>query len=792
MSTEAQRAAITSNGNTVVRAGAGSGKTHVLVERYVELLHRGYSPLQVIVTTYTERAALELRARIRTRVHDAFGGRAELLAEFEAAQIGTVHALAARICRDHPGPAGLHAGSRIRDDVEARDQHEAWLIEALNQEDPSIFERFDYSRLRRMLALLLEEPYVTERAFERTSHDWRDVIEEARARAWDAVVATEEWMATVQQISADQGHEDDAIEKTRRKAVDGLQAIAEGRWLDGVTCLKALTFRGGKKTGWRDLDRTKGALKALRQLVEDDPLLSVEWGEGDEALQQALPSLHGAYVRAYDVFQARKRRTLSHDYADLEIHALAALTQPEVSHHYARRWKHVLVDEFQDTSPVQAEILTQLAAFCDLFIVGDDQQAIYGFRGAAHEVLDEFEQLLGKRSVTPVTLTSSFRTGPALLHRLNDAAAAVLGRAARPLTAHRSENTAFPEPVTGRIVPPGTEADAIADAVSDLLTSAPLIEDPRTGQQRALQAGDVAVLARSWKALSSVQTSLNGKGISWTMGGGGNLLDTPEVRDAWALLRFLAHSGDNVALLSVLRSPHFSLTDPQLERLRQDRNGAEAWWLTCQRSQAPEVVEAVRVLTALLEIRRKYPPRRLLVEMERSSGYREALKMLPDAEQHLADLAACHDLITNLEGGLQDCADVVIKLTRLIAAAHPVLRPSLVSNSSVYLSTIHGAKGLEWPVVVLMDINGAVRDQAPAVHLAADLGVAFAVDGVPSGLHTLIKATTRQRDQEEEARLIYVGMTRARDHLICTSSRGTAPMVQALERAGVFHRSDRL
>ncbi len=788
MSTEEQRAAITANGNTVVRAGAGSGKTYVLVERYIELLQRGFSPLQIIVTTYTERASLELRARVRARVQNEFGGRADLLAELEAAQISTVHALAARICRDHPGPSGLPAGSRVRDELEARDQHDAWLIEALNREDPSIFKSFDYSRLRRMLAVLLEEPYVTEQAFEKSNQHWRDVIDKARSKAWEALLVTEEWTTLVQQVLSDQGHDDDAIEKTRRQAVDGLNAIGEGRWLDGASRFKALTFRGGKKTGWQDLERTKSALKSLRQLVEDDPLLSLEWGEGDEALQDLLPALHQTYVRAHEVLKARKRRSLSHDYADLEIHALAALTQPEVSNYYRRRWKHVLVDEFQDTSPVQAEILTRLAEFCDLFIVGDDQQAIYGFRGAAHEVLDEFEQLLAERKVTPVTLTSSFRTQPALLDRLNDAAATVLGASARPLIAHRSEHPAFREPVKGLIVLPGTEADTIAGAVAELLSSAPLIEDPRTGQPRPLQAGDVAVLARSWKALSGVQMALNTRGILWTMGGGGNLLDTPEVRDAWAVLRFLAHSGDNIALLSVLRSPHFNITDTQLEQLRQDRNGTEAWWLTCQRSQAPEIQEAVRVLTAVLAIRRKYPPHRLLVEMERMTAYREALGGVPDAEQHLADLAACHNLIMTLEGGLQDCAEVVTKLTRLIAAAHPVLRPPLLSGASVHLSTIHGAKGLEWPVVVLMDINGAVRDQASAVHLAADLGVAFAVDAGESGLHTLIKATTRQRDRDEEARLIYVGMTRARDHLICTSTRGTAPMVQALERANIFQR----
>ena len=788
MSTEEQRAAITANGNTVVRAGAGSGKTYVLVERYIELLQRGFSPLQIIVTTYTERASLELRARVRARVQNEFGGRADLLAELEAAQISTVHALAARICRDHPGPSGLPAGSRVRDELEARDQHDAWLIEALNREDPSIFKSFDYSRLRRMLAVLLEEPYVTEQAFEKSNQHWRDVIDKARSKAWEALLVTEEWTTLVQQVLSDQGHDDDAIEKTRRQAVDGLNAIGEGRWLDGASRFKALTFRGGKKTGWQDLERTKSALKSLRQLVEDDPLLSLEWGEGDEALQDLLPALHQTYVRAHEVLKARKRRSLSHDYADLEIHALAALTQPEVSNHYRRRWKHVLVDEFQDTSPVQAEILTRLAEFCDLFIVGDEQQAIYGFRGAAHEVLDEFEQLLAERKVTPVTLTSSFRTQPALLDRLNDAAATVLGASARPLIAHRSEHSAFREPVKGLIVLPGTEADTIAGAVAELLSSAPLIEDPRTGQPRPLQAGDVAVLARSWKALSGVQMALNTRGILWTMGGGGNLLDTPEVRDAWAVLRFLAHSGDNIALLSVLRSPHFNITDTQLEQLRQDRNGTEAWWLTCQRSQAPEIQEAVCVLTAVLAIRRKYPPHRLLVEMERMTAYREALGGVPDAEQHLADLAACHNLIMTLEGGLQDCAEVVTKLTRLIAAAHPVLRPPLLSGASVHLSTIHGAKGLEWPVVVLMDINGAVRDQASAVHLAADLGVAFAVDAGESGLHTLIKATTRQRDRDEEARLIYVGMTRARDHLICTSTWGTAPMVQALERANIFQR----
>jgi len=782
----AQEQAITAGGSVAVLAGAGSGKTRVLVERYVELLRRGLSPLEIVVVTYTERAATELRARIRQRVTQVFADRAELLAEVEVAQISTIHALAARICRDHPAAAGVPSGFTVQDGPDAHVRRGELLDDAMLQVDLPTFSVLEHGRLRRMMQELQREPHLARAALERQSDGWREVLEQARTEAWDALLEDPRWMATSAQVHGDHGDETDAIERARCNAVQGLSLIAAGERESGVAMIKSVILRGGKKTPWRDLPGMKAALGALRDLISS-PLLMVQLGDGDVALAAQLPLLAAAFQVVTSELDRRKRQSRALEYADLETHALGALRDPEVARFYARRWEHVMVDEAQDTSPVQTELLDFITERCDLTVVGDDQQAIYGFRGAGRDALGQLERRVLDTGGSSVTLTEGYRSHPGLQERLNAGARALLGEQARPLEAAR--NIAVPDfiPVRGIVSMPEDEADVLADHLAQLLLAGPDVQNSHDLHPRPLQAGDVAVLARRWSDLDDLRRALTARGVPWFTAGGGNLLRTPEALDSWALLRFLADQEDSAALLSLLRSPHFSVSDMQIEVMRRDRSPGEAWWLTVKRSGDRNVVRAASLLGSVLRELGALTPRQAVQRTESLSGYRDQLSRLPDQERHLADLQACHELIGALQEPLGSCSEAALRFTHLFAARRPIPSPPVSGNGAITLSTIHGAKGLEWPVVVLLGLGNAGRVPSPPLRLDAAVGVAYTPDDaeVP-GVYTLLKETDRQRETQEEARLMYVGITRARDALICSATREDTQFMAALVNAGVF------
>lgn len=781
----AQQQAITAGGNVAVLAGAGSGKTYVLVERYLELLRRGLRPLEIVVVTFTERASTELRARIRQRVAQTYADRPDLLAEVEVAQISTIHALAARICRDHPTASGVPSGSVVQDGSDAHVRWEAWRDDAMMEIDLSTFDILEHGRLRRMLQKLHQEPHVARAALLRGAADWRSLLENERQRAWKELKQHPRWIAASQKVHNDHGEEGDAIEKSRRDAVQGLALIAEGDAQSGAALLRGVALKGGRKTSWQDLPGVKEALGTLRSLI-GSPLLALHSGRGDEILGAQLPLLDDAFQAVSSALTRRKGQTRTLEYADLETHALSALRDEEVARYYQRRWRHVMVDEAQDTSPVQTELLDLIGATCDLTVVGDDQQAIYGFRGAGRDALKQLERRVLQAGGISVTLTEGYRSHTGLQVHLNEGARALLSDA-RPLTVARKSSETQLKPLHGLMSPLEMEADTLAEHIAQLLQAAPDIQDPQSLRLRPLRARDIAILARRWADLDDLRRALTARSVPWFTSGGGDLLKTPELLDTWALLRFLANQEDSAALLSLLRSPHFNVSDVEVEALRRAWSTGEAWWLTVQRSGRPAIQEAAAILRELLNDLGTLTPRQAIQRAEQLSGYRAALGRLPGAERHLADLQECHALIGDLQEPLRSYNEVALRLTRLTTARRPIPRPPSSSGDAVTLSTIHGAKGLEWPVVALAGLGRVGRPGAPALRLDIEVGLAFTPDGEEEpGIYTLLRESDRARELLEEARLVYVGITRARDALICSAVRQDAPLVVALREAGFF------
>lgn len=792
--TEEQRKAIDAPGSVAVVAGAGTGKTHMLTERYLHHLSEdGLSPLEVVAVTFTEKAAAELKSRIRERVRERAPEREDILAELEAAQISTIHALCARVCREHPDEAGVPPDFEILDQLRGSLWTADRLADALDELPAEHFLVLPYPLMQAALEVLFADPIGAGQALEMGPEGWEALVSEARESALAALLEDPEIKGHRLTLELYEGSEGDRIEDARRSALAAFAELEGGRTAGEVEAalgtLATVDLRGGKKRSWGEgeLAAVKDALKVLRETIRSAlrrGIVTLKLGSADERLAEALPVLASSFQSARESVSAARRRARVLDFADLEVHALRALGHEEVRSYYRERWRAFLVDEFQDTNPVQAELLDRLTQRAKLTVVGDEKQSIYGFRRADVEVFRRFRERILSEGGSEVLLARSFRSHSGLLGVLNAVFSSVLGKLRQDLEAHRQEPPhegphvrAFaiePEGRVGKAALQRAEAAHIARLVGKMLNEEVLVSAGAVQMSKPIRAGDVAILSRVWAPLEVYGEALAAAGIPSVHAGGGNLMETREAKDGLALLRFLADVSDDLALVTLLRSPFFTLDDRLLHGLAKVRGKGDWWWTLLREADDPRLVPVREVLEELLAARRVEPPTALLQLADRLTGYTAVISNLPGAQRREADWRGFGELVRTLEHGADDVFTVVRWLRQLHEAGAEVPRPPLEAGDAVSLMTIHAAKGLEWPVVIVPDLARSISPSFGAVVFDPDLGVAinFGEDGGESALYHLIIDRKIQLQEDEVRRIFYVAPTRARDHLILTSTDG--------------------
>jgi ATP-dependent helicase/nuclease subunit A len=788
--------------SVAVTAGAGTGKTLMLTERYLfHLSEQGLSPLEVVAVTFTEKAAAELRARIRKSVAKQFLGQEDILAELEAAQISTIHSLAARICRDHYDLAGISPDFAVLDESETV----LWLTErfdaALDDLPLSIFEQVPYSVLRKTLWDFVQDPIAADRALNHTPDEWQSFIEESRTEAVSEITQDECWLDAKRTLTTHSGMDGDKLEDYRRRVLAAIQAIDGGSvTAEHFNEIISVNLRYGSLKKWpnggkEDVSKCLGNLRDLVKKSYD--IITLKLGEADQQLAEMLPSLRVAFDHVNESLADAKRRAHVLDYSDLEVYALAILRHEEAQAHYAKRWKAYLVDEFQDTNPVQGELLNLLTRGATISIVGDEKQSIYGFRRADSKVFQSYrEQIITDGGKAP-SLGLSFRTHLRLVDTLNSLFSPVLGVLHQPLSAHRiaapheeaclTASVVVSEEKVSKSLKQRVEAKHLAGKVKRLLDDGVLVYDKNIGDLRPIRFGDIAFLSRTWNALDFYGEALASAGIPAVNAGGGNLLEIREVKDAIALLRFLADPLDDIALATVLRSPFFAVSDIDLFNFSRRLQEGEHWWTLMNSDEPTELDPVAETLKELLKVRRKDSPARLLQLANRMTGYCAVIANLPDAARREADWRGFLEFVQKCERtGYDDVFSLSRFLKQLAEAEVQLERPPLEAQNAVSLMTIHAAKGLEWPVVVIPDLSHQNKNDSPVVLFDPDFGVALKSGGTDdnepeSAVYMILKRRRKAREEAEARRVLYVALTRARDQVLLTSAeenRGGLKLLQ--------------
>lgn len=817
-----QLAAIRARASLVsVSAGAGSGKTTVLVERFIDLVQNdAVSPLEILAITFTEKAAAEMKERIVRRFEERGETANRRLAE--AAYISTIHGFCSRILREHPLAAKLDPSFRVMDEVTRNvflDEclellyRDEWYVES----EPLITKRFESMRPR-LFELIVDAAFLPDEfgtTVEREEGLTLDQhVENAMRRIrehWDTrwQVARDELLGVAPTILS-------AVVTGRKNPELHAQvcAIIE-RLRDDATPDAELARRFVSSTGFTgsvqdeaQADEIRAVFQAVRPIFKAYTEIDLPAIEQQER-EIFAPLKVGIYERARDLrrkYEEFKRQHGLLDFADMQRRALDLLNEAPARETYARRFKHILLDEAQDTNDVQMRLIDRLRdGRQSLFAVGDVKQSIYGFRGANVEILRGLARGDGDRMA--LSLTDNYRSRGGVIDFVNE----IGGRFwsddeidYEPLSARFEYEARGAEPRVDVwfIDQPDIidengkekrepveetrerEGVAIAAWIREAVDGAePLVVyDPSANAYRAARYGDIALLSNTRNPFPAFERALADLGIPFVKDGGREFFSGREVQDILAALRVLDNPLDDVSLLTALRSPLFGWGDRDLARLRTVAGGRALWYglreiRPEERTADPSAYRTIRRLRRQAGFTSPVALIELVCDV---TAYRAALLCLPRGRAHVANIDKLIEFARAT--ALLDGASLTSFLHRATLAERYLgnetdAPASGVGDDAVVLSTIHGAKGLEWPVVILAGLDSDyARTEVTSRYYAPEGALILQIKRddedkpLRSAANGALVAAAKMRDEAEGRRLFYVGMTRARERLILTST----------------------
>jgi ATP-dependent helicase/nuclease subunit A len=752
-----QRAAVEATGEVFVSAGAGTGKTTVLVERFVRAVcEQGLDVESVLVITYTRKAAGELRARIRAALNAR--GRHDLARRLDGAWISTIHGFCSRLLRAHPFSVGIDPRFRELDDehgaVIRGEAFERALTAFCATRDPErvrLLATYGASGLRRMLTGVYETLRSAGRDLKLELGEQASVPERlAELQAVAAVLAADPDVTDNQLASANAAL---ALGPNPEQLLD-LELPASGE--------RAGEFRAAR-------DRLQQA--ALEELAARD----------SELLQELLDLFAAEYAAA-------KQRESALDFEDLQLLARDLLRDDATVRETEQlRFRAIMVDEFQDTNRLQCDIVDLLRdgpGAPDVFFVGDEFQSIYGFRHADVAVFRDRREAAAQR----LPLARNYRSRPEVLAAVNHLFGEEFGDGYQQLAASGE----FADPVFGHPVEllvsdkrtyreAGAnwregEAQAIARRVNDLVESG--VATP----------GEIVLLFAAGTDAERYESALRERGLPTYRATGRGYFGQQQVVDLLSYLRLLHNRYDDEALATVLASPFVGVSNDALVLVRRHA-GRRPLFTGIERSLPEPLSEADERLVRAFKQRyerlaaasARLSLERLCEEIVSAHDYDLAVLAQWDGKRRYANLRKLMRLARSYEelrGADLEGFSRFIRDQQAVGASQLEAVSEEEGADAVRLLTIHAAKGLEFKVVIVAD---AGRDMAGApstdeILVSTDGSFGFRVIDPKSGKrkgvfkYEDVREAEKREDRAERLRLYYVAMTRAIDRLIVSGA----------------------
>ncbi|MBQ9764375.1 MAG: UvrD-helicase domain-containing protein [Phascolarctobacterium sp.] len=792
--TSEQLTAITTIDNNVsVSAGAGSGKTKVLVERFLHILEQGHikgkpvSPREILAITFTRKAAGEMKERVRIRITEKLAGAGDkfwkqVLDELERAQITTIHGFCSRLLKENPVELGLDPSFNLAEEFEGEEYLQECLLDfvrqGLKQQRPELsFLTNTYgvnSTISQLQSLLPQlEDIIAFGDLTKAYNDRINAEPAGKARLCSLI----EELANC-----------DGLGKTKTATAvallkENLTEVTEGILQEPSDFTAYNNYVGSIKNPAKAVKDLVVAIKELQQSLLD---LSV-----DRAALPLVTAWQKVVQDFADYYRARKKQDDFLTFDDLEELALKLLLENEqVRHRCQQKYRYLMVDEFQDTNDRQKQIIYLLCGDDvnklqgrKLFVVGDPKQSIYRFRGADVSVFAQVRKDIEKLGGKNISLSKNFRTKESIVETCNYVFSKLLGEDCSKDIFFERVDIGEKERQTGGVKPVLLEVPYDNDTKPfarqmEAAAVANYIKELRT---KGTPYGKMAILLSAMTVCNIVTEALENFDIPYQVVDGKGFYERQEVLDFLHLLTVLQNRQRSLELAGVLRSPYFGVNDEVITKMFLLANQNErCLWDTLMGFDVASLEEEqqaqVQYAQAVLEELRK----------------NAALLALPELLQKIMQVLNLEAVLSLQDNGVVKLANVkklinlaqefcVVKqgtLASWLARVHDFREAqvretaaNLPVTDAVTIMTIHKSKGLEFDTVFLpmLDRKGGSDWSVIKFHKQLGLGVKAALDNgdvEESSVLKQIKEEDKNLEKAEKQRQLYVAMTRAEQSLV--------------------------
>ena len=881
---ERDRAANDLDTTYLVEAAAGTGKTTILVDRILSILRAGRAPLREIAAiTFTEKAAGELKVRLRQAVERELRQRPtqadtarpqalrDALADLEGMPVSTIHAFCADLIHERPVEAGVEPGFAVADELRSslilEEAWEAWLAEQMSGDSPAIRRAvesgisFEAGGPRESPVFGLACELIEQRdaaANARVETPWTDaqfaeavealrepIAELAEARRRDCrrpesdgcagQIAEIEGWATFGVQSAECRVQSNLSRADQpfipQSAIRNPQSVPEfdaiRAWLAGAPAIRA---QAGQRGNWSSAAALKAAKAGVARVKEAHAQLS------GEAAHRVLCDLVEWLRPFLDRYRQAKERQRALDFTDLLLKARDMLRDSCAARDgFKRHFRFILVDEFQDTDPLQAEIVFFLserpgehAADWEavnlvpgkLFIVGDPKQSIYRFRRADLDLYGKVRQAVARQGDT-LQLSVNFRTVPRITVEVNRIFEPLMQGPAggrfepkhvelRPQRRDEGTQPCVLVPVPPKLSDGQTlgvegwrrkESGCIAALIAELVRSGRLIrpfdvaqggpEHGRRGRagkppvRRPVQFRDVAVLYRAATGLDSLEEALRANDVPYQVSGGRYYYARMEFQDLLSTLKAIDNPFDGLSVVGALRSPFFGQSDEDL--LRHFGAGGRFNYLAGQPAACRDLAESFGALKELHERRRRDPASAVLASLFEGTRALLIYANKPHGDQRVANLLKLQEIARAMaDAEVSSFGQLVRRLSEMESSRQAESESPIAEadENFVQVMSFHKAKGLEFPVVVLAHLanegerrENVLLDRARGrLHLNLNHRKTRGWDAA--------MADEGDRAEHEQRRMFYVALTRAADLLVIPAFWSRSPQAGFLKYLG--------
>lgn len=809
-----QKRALNLHKHICVTAGAGSGKTTVLVNRYLEILRQdNIKPEQVVAITFTDKAAAEMKSRIIEELNkqDNSEIRSRHIEQMKTAPISTIHSFCGNILREFPFQAGVPANFNIIQGIDQKRLLNQTIQDNLrdiaSDPDHKLYKTLSLSlkrygnrtKILKLFSTLIEKREIIDPLIENvyTNRCKKDIPEVWREFFLDQLPSEteiDEFIKSLHQVLIiAKGKNTSVVENLVSKLEilpDKMPSSPDVLAILNEIIALIANKNGsvnkpqflGNKTDTSTIDSDIDTLINVITKIQSAPSIDNDDTDTDNLfLFKTTKHLLDLYKGIRNDYQNTKLTQGKLDFTDLQLKTRDLLRSNEqIRNQLYERHNFYMIDEFQDTNEIQYELvmlLTNHLQDANLFIVGDPKQSIFGFRGADVRIFNKTRKKIEENGGENIYLKENFRSLRNPMGFVNHFFKNLMGDGTQSeydvpfeaLTKARDDDKdGNIEILLGNNGEDGiSEYKLIAHHINNLVTD-------------GLNYEDIAILIRSRSHLPDLEEALLREGIPYLTTGGIGFYQRQEIYDIWNYLHFLNNPENNdTSLIGILRGPAFGISDSELYEISLQSGESFCEKAYSFHTQSMELLRAKDILKNQIQFAHRMPVNLLIQKIVNETGLIGTINIGKQGQQKSANYQKLLELARQYdsESNQHTLSDFIEFLNYLITE-EPREGQAQIENTSgsVEIMTVHSAKGKQFPVVILPCLHrrGA---QSSEPFLDGKVGIGFSpykpaenYEKSEPEILDLIKAHAKDKDEAEKKRLFYVAATRAKDRLVLSGA----------------------